>query len=475
MTLRLRLDLAPLHLAILRVAAWLVPGAQRVEWLSEWRAELWYVKRYPTLFCLGAVRDALWLRRNTPAPNASHPFSMESPVRCFLFLGILAAASAFLAFRLPISRDMLLPSPYHDGSNLVMISANGHYYAEFPTVPIERYQSLENRIPDEFRGFAFYRPMQTRVRTAAREPVELSIALASANLFTVLEIPISTSAPGTSGHRPAMPLILSHAAWRKYFDTDPHVVGRRLEVAGQAAVIAGVIPASSWGLPGRMDAWLLQDQPHLAEMPPNTEGFVLGRIRKSASRSRPDPQWRLDVPNERGGYDRFACSSSPAKGPFMLAGLLMFLVSLLFLAATMPLALGEYPANRYSPAGPMRRCRWVFLAVKIALLLVMVCCGSLDLASITSLIILPYSLLVGLILALRWALIDQRRRCPVCLRLLSNPTRIGGPSQTFLEWYGTELICAQGHGLLYVPEIPTSCYSTQRWQYLDPSWSGLFS
>jgi hypothetical protein len=72
-------------------------------------------------------------------------------------------------------------------------------------------------------------------------------------------------------------------------------------------------------------------------------------------------------------------------------------------------------------------------------------------------------------------LTDQRQRCPVCLRSLANPTRIGSPSQSFLEWYGTELICTHGHGLLYVPEIPTSWYRTQRWQYLDPTWSSLFS
>jgi hypothetical protein len=30
------------------------------------------------------------------------------------------------------------------------------------------------------------------------------------------------------------------------------------------------------------------------------------------------------------------------------------------------------------------------------------------------------------------------------------------------------------HGLLHVPEIPTT-YSTQRWQDLDPSWGSLFS
>lgn len=75
------------------------------------------------------------------------------------------------------------------------------------------------------------------------------------------------------------------------------------------------------------------------------------------------------------------------------------------------------------------------------------------------------------LLSMRWAWNDQRNRCPVCLHSLSLPVRIGEASHTFLEWYGTELVCTRGHGLLHVPEISTSCYSEQRWLYLDPSWS----
>jgi hypothetical protein len=262
------MTLAPRHLAILRAAAWLVPGPQRAEWFAEWRAELWYVKQHATLFCLGAFRDAFWLRRNSPAPDVCRTFGLESPLRCVLLLAALAAVSLFFALRLP---------------------------------------------------------------------------------------------------------------------------------------------------------------------------------------------WAL------------------AKGGLIVGYLFMILVSLLVLSATTTLALGEYPANRYSPSGAIRLRRWIFLAIKIALLLPIVFCGSLDLASIVAMGFEPHGFLVGLIVASRWALIDQRQRCPVCLRLLTNPTRIGGASHTFLEWYGTELICAQGHGLLYVPEIPTSCYSMQHWQYLDPSWSSLFS
>jgi hypothetical protein len=253
-----------LHLAILRSAALLVPVEQRVEWLAEWKAELWHVNHGATAFCLGAFRDAFWLRRNNPEPGFRFELGLQSPLRCVLLLAMLAAVSVFFAFHLP-------------------------------------------------------------------------------------------PAPGD---------------------------------------------------------------------------FAPGR--------------------------------------FISAYLFMTVLSVLVLSATTSLALGEYPGKRHFR-------RWIFFAVKIALILPIVYCGSLDLASMVTRAFQAHGFLVGLIVGFRWALVDQRRRCPVCLRLLTNPTRIGGPSRTFLEWYGTELICAQGHGLLYVPEIPSSCYTTQRWQYLDPSWSSLFS
>jgi len=56
----------------------------------------------------------------------------------------------------------------------------------------------------------------------------------------------------------------------------------------------------------------------------------------------------------------------------------------------------------------------------------------LSCTAVSSELIQPYVWAVYL-LAFRWALIDQRQRCPVCLRLLTSPTRIGAPSQTFLD------------------------------------------
>ena len=52
--------------AILRAASLVAPAGQRAEWLVEWRSELWYVPaRGAARFCLGAFRDAYWVRRNS--------------------------------------------------------------------------------------------------------------------------------------------------------------------------------------------------------------------------------------------------------------------------------------------------------------------------------------------------------------------------------------------------------------------------
>lgn len=148
--------------------------------------------------------------------------------------------------------------------------------------------------------------------------------------------------------------------------------------------------------------------------------------------------------------------------------LLVIAMSLLILPSVTTLSIGEY-------SGKFRARRWIFLAVKIALILPLVYFGSFDIGALVAPQMQSHGLIVGYVTGFRWALVDQRRRCPECLRRLACPTAIGCSSHLLLEWYGTELICTSGHGLMHVPEIPTSSYSVQRWVQLDPSWRGLFN
>jgi hypothetical protein len=289
---------AAFHFAILRSAALLVPEPQRMDWLAEWRSELWHVRRNPgeasaTAFCLGAFRDAFWLRRDGPilpppgvlrlnlpaTPVGIEDFpdagvaTLTSPAQCLWLLAALGALSFLVTLLMPAARHALLHFPF----------------------------------PGKHRSFEFPR------------------------LMSVLTF---------------------------------------------AGMLVGML----------------------------TSGFPQGRPRK---------------------------------------------------------------------AGPRRG---LFLAAKTLSMVPIVVFGSLDLGSLGGSVspLVLHAAFFGGLFAARWILADQRDRCPVCLRLLANPVRMGQPSRILLEWHGTELMCLRGHGMLYVPEWPALWSNRQRWMDLGPSWGGLF-
>lgn len=120
---------------------------------------------------------------------------------------------------------------------------------------------------------------------------------------------------------------------------------------------------------------------------------------------------------------------------------------------------------------PARLRWWAFLAVKLALLQPVFLCGLfiwILLAPVAP--VAPVGVLALWIPGLRWVFADQQRRCPVCLRMLTNTVRIGAASHTFLDWHGDESMCSHGHGLLQ-----EQSYSREvQWLRLDASWSALF-
>jgi hypothetical protein len=74
-----------------------------------------------------------------------------------------------------------------------------------------------------------------------------------------------------------------------------------------------------------------------------------------------------------------------------------------------------------------------------------------------------------------WAVMDQMCRCRTCLRRLGLATKVGCPGCVLLDWSATELVCADGHGMLHVPDIVPCWQDPYRWTPLDESWTGLFS
>ncbi len=486
-----------LYFAALRCAARIAPVTQRSEWLQEWSSELWYVheacvpesgiswegEREVATFCLGAFKDAFCLYCNTPREDAGRTPLLHSARGCAFFLILIAIAAYGLALLLPGVRTAVQLPHYRDAGNLIVIANSGHAETSIPTIRADEYRSWRDRSQHIFTEFAFYQISTRLLHIAPHTHPELSIARSTPNLFNLLglRVQFADSTQPTGDGLPT--LVLSEKLWRTSFHGDRNIIGRPLKLGIRTVKVVGVLTGGSWRLPGNVDAWLLEPDDRAAAIPATTRGYVIARRDPDSFQTPSGGIWHLYIPQASGELISFDCVSlaDSTQNPFGIFLFTLFL-ALLALPATTSLPLGEYPANRHNLGLSIKLRRWIFLWSKLALILPAVYFGSLDLAycsaSIapeTSLTIQGISGFLALLFAFRWTLRDQRRRCPVCLRVLTNPARVGQPSRNFLGWNGTELICAGGHGLLHVPEITTSWFSAQRWLYLDPSWKSLFS
>ncbi len=481
---------------MLNTAALLVPARDRTEWLAEWRSELWHVwqvcnqsdrsgpchsREEATAFCLGAFKDAYLFRRGQSGSVRRPLLRTGTPSRCILTLALIATAASLFAYCRPAVWNHVRPKIYPAAGELFMISRWGFESTAVPTVQFSEYQTWLRNSRHVFTGLAFYRVAAKHLTIEGSQTAAMPVARASANLFDLLSVPVAFAIPASeTKHHPR--ILLRQSVWSKVFKSDARIFGRMLSMDGEQVIVAGVIRDEDWQLPGRADAWLLEDAQHSSNMPADAEGYVLAHTVPAVFPEEPGRRRQMYAPRKDEGYDYFVCESlaEQIREPLSIFWFAL-LLALLALPATTSLPLGEYPANSNQVPWTVRVRRWAFLVFKFLLIVSIVYFGALDLAysgkampvSVSEMLELFVSFW-GLLFAFRWALRDQRKRCPVCLRTLTNPARVGQFSRNFLAWNGTELVCLSGHGLLHVPDIPTSWFGSQRWLYLDSSWSGLF-
>jgi hypothetical protein len=411
---------------------------------------------------------------------------MEGTARqCILILVAMLTASYAIALLLPGVRAELILRPRKVNPDLVLIQGEGSNFDSLPSISLAQFRSWKARKQRYFDGFAFYRVTR---QTADHESVAVgqngrtnwSVAHASSNVFALLGLPVrfAESASSVDGDLPAV--ILSEAVWKRQFGADPRVAGGVMRLGSQTVRIAGVVPDGSLGLPGRVDAWLLEPD---AAMGARGAGYVVAHLTMLGKAD----MWARCVritangPNESEN-DLLGISLEEWRPePDTLYGFALFL-ALLALPAITSVSLGEASVNQQKTSWARRIHRWSFLSAKIAFLLPIVYFVSLDLAygfttygRERAVYIQLISTFLMCLFGLRWVLKDQRQRCPVCLRRVAHPAHVGQASRTFLDWNGTEMMCMSGHTLLHVPSLPTSWFSTQRWLYLDTSWNFLFA
>jgi hypothetical protein len=406
--------------------------------------------------------------------------------QCMLAFVALLVTSYAISLLLPCVRAQRSLWPRKVNANLVLIQQFDGDGSQ-ATISPQQLKSWERRKQKYFDGFAFYRVTQEDVDAdvASRGPQTKSgstshwgVARANMDLFMLLGMPVQFLDTGMPvSELPAV--ILSERVWKSEFGADPHVAGAVVHLGSRVARVVGVVPDGSLGLPGHVDAWLLDPD---AESGVGAYGYVIAHLTPAGSAA----MWASCVHITARGPDQseedlMGVSVEDWRPTPQALYLFALFLGLLSLPAITAVSLGESSPSLQQTSWPGRLRRWSFLTFKITLLLPIVYFLSLDLAYGCTAIGREQAGLVQLfstfsmcLFGMRWVLKDQRQRCPVCLRRVAHPAQVGHTSRTFLEWNGTEMMCMGGHALLHVPSLPTSWFGAQRWLYLDPSWAFLF-
>jgi len=493
MTPRFGFSLNAVHLGLLRGASWLVPQFQRAEWRQEWHAELWHVRRERapqsaiswraerevTHFCLGAFQDALCLRRHAPVSERRAGAAPGSPAQCILWLALVLIASFALSLLVPGVRDANASFRGQINPGLILIEHPSSSPNADATISAREFAGWRTRTQRYIDRFAFYSVAQQSVSTAGGSS-QWTVAHATANLFSLLGVPLRFSAPDAGPGGSQVDAILSCEAFDREFGADQRIAGSVVRVEGKIARIAGVVPCGAWPLPGKVDLWFLEPESAQA---PGAVGYVIAHLTAQGRAEMFGPNVSITAYGAANSISELVgvALEGRTRVPFDVYRFAL-LLAFLCLPAVTSVSMGEYSFNSHKPSWPHRICRWSFLCAKIALLLPIVYYVPLDLAwwhISTSSFASEYAQLIAsfviCLFGMRWVLLDQRQRCPVCLRRVMHPAQVGHASRTFLSWNGTELICVGGHTLLHVPGLPTSWFSAQRWMYLDASWDFLFA
>lgn len=476
----LRLFLATINL--------LLPRSERTEWMSEWRAELHHIvcrgvsPWICVAFALGALPDALWIRRHSRRPG----LWLESPRRCLAILAVSAGLTVTLALLLPQVRLDIFPTKYEGPEDLVTLSPIPSVVGSEMEVPAEQYLTWASHAQPELLQTAFYYPTTVQAQFGAHN-ASWSLGESTESIAALLKVSVADSVASACRRSGATPIILSTDAWKHNLASDRNVVGHVVRISGHPAVIVAVAPLAASDLPLQMDAWSLETDQAVHKLASKrfAYGYMIAQLASGSFRGASRRSSRIEMLSDDGVRTHLYLVGLPSLAEYhrripTIDFLLSLFMTSLMLPAILAVCLGTCLRTEKLSLR-MRSRGWTFLGAKIALLLPILYCMPLLIAhaAMATSRDSRYELqtivtVCACLLAAFWIIDDQRQRCPRCLRVLTSPARVGERSRSLLSFSGMEYACSEGHGLLHVPDYPTSWFASQRWLSLDSSWSVLF-
>jgi len=486
---------------VLRAASLLVPRAMRAEWYREWHAELWH--RIHFLYesnrltpatrmelardCWGSFADAAWLRFDRE--RVLHA-AREIPRTARFCLGSLTLVLVLVLLGsgfAPTIRRAFASMPYSQPERLADLSFYGNsvYYPMdtlFNTVPV---WAAKSATTESAAGYSWY---TARIVTTNGSRGVVA-ARVSPVFFEVLGVTAAAGRVFRAGdeHECARCVVISHHVWVTTFRSDPSIVGQYISVGNKDRLVIGVLPPGFRFVSPETAVWAVTS--------PEAEGLnnfadhtgVVLRLRPGVTLVAASREYRnfvraAGVAFGSADFNIDSISSRMRQGVhlYMLFTLVTFVGSLIMLSRHF---FSAKAGTHLRAAGVMRW--WAFFAVKTLLLLVTCCVGSIEGVRLFFLsasgsvpamagAVSTWVFLITTILALTWSLRDQRHRCRNCLCRLTHEAYVGVPGYLFLDYWGTELVCSHGHGLLHVPQMDACWLEENHWTELDSSWKPLF-
>jgi hypothetical protein len=114
------------------------------------------------------------------------------------------------------------------------------------------------------------------------------------------------------------------------------------------------------------------------------------------------------------------------------------------------------------------RLRWAaFLCAKLLMIIPLVFLSELDVAQMIGARYVGFAEMAvsvsGLSLLFRWAVQDQRLRCPECLSRVQHPVQVGNAAHLLLDTQVTEYVCPRDHGFLQFDHETVDDLPHSRW------------
>jgi hypothetical protein len=486
--------------AILWLASWIVPRPQRPEWLHRQTRQLWHwthflaetgqLNRQNKLelarHCWRLFADAFWIRYERGPFLRRMDRQCRAPSTCLALAAALVLIIGLAGGFLPAARSRL-SSAISRPDRVCVITLNGKF-RRFRSETLLDLAAVWNgsKLLDSVAAYSW----GPQSLAGAQRTVPILTARVSPDFFELLGVKAAVGRTLRSDDAQTCKtcIVLSDAIWKLQFKGDARVIGLRIMIDGIERTVIGVLPRNFHLVSSDISAWMLLD-PYIPPYSNLAERIgAVGRMKGGATETQVEAD--LTDLSENAGYvfpaSLLSVTSARADMRRSVETYLSFLLLTISCAVWIVYARHADGGLGRPPTTLAARCRWwMFFVAKSVLLLIATGLLASAIAhwlsarfigSVSPMVdgLALWLFLVMAVGPLSWSIRDQQKRCRTCLRRLGSAIRIGAPGHVLLNWSGTEMVCSQGHGVLYLPDAHANWLERDRWNTLDDSWAELF-